>query len=100
MITLATKEFNGQEHHAFCQREYDEARRFLKTCGKPKDDVDRWLIEQAKISAKIFGGALDRTEAIKIIDMKNSIIKELIVLKQKVISIESCLSVIGNGVAP
>ena len=61
---LTTKEFNGNEFHAFCQQEYDAARRFLKSCGKPQDACDRFLIEQAKLSASVFGNMLDSRDAI------------------------------------
>ena len=56
---LTTKEFNGPEFHAFCQQQYDAARQFLKTCGKPKDYIDRGLIEKHKVDAQVFGGMLD-----------------------------------------
>jgi len=67
---LTTKEFNGPENHAFCQQQYDEARRYLKSCGKPKDEIDRFLIEKHKVDAHVFGRALDRTNALKMIQKK------------------------------
>jgi hypothetical protein len=67
---LTTKEFNGPEHHVFCQQQYDEARRYLKNCGKPKDEIDRFLIEKHKVDAHVFGRALDRTNAVKMLQKK------------------------------
>lgn len=45
------REFHGPEYMAFLQQEFDAARRYLKTCGKPKTDIDLWLIEEARWSA-------------------------------------------------
>lgn len=39
------REFVGEEHWKFLQQTYDESRAFLKKCGKPKDDGDRYLID-------------------------------------------------------
>jgi len=51
MLTL--REFAGDEYVNARRREYDESRNFLKTCGKPKDWYDIWLIKQAKFTAEL-----------------------------------------------
>lgn len=55
---MTRREFLGDRFYAFCQQEYDNARNFLKNCGKPEDENDRWLISQAKLSTKIFGNLI------------------------------------------
>lgn len=60
-----TRDFNGLHYHSFCQQQYDAARHFLKNCGKPIDEYDRWLIDFHKATISIFGFALDRTKIIK-----------------------------------
>ena len=75
---LSTRDFNGIEYHAFCQQQYDAARKFLKTCGKPSDDVDRFLIEQARLDVSVFGGALDRTDAVNRLIAIGELKKELV----------------------
>ncbi len=42
---LTDRVFLGDEFFKFCQKEYEEARRFLKNCGRPKDDVDIFWIQ-------------------------------------------------------
>lgn len=61
MITkpiLTTKDFFDKDFYSFCQQQYDIARRFLKTCGKPEDDTDRFLIDKHKFDAAFFGKML------------------------------------------
>ena len=62
---LSTQEFNGREYHTFCQQQYDTARRFLKNCGKPQDEVEQFLVDKHRKDAQIFGAALDRTKVIE-----------------------------------
>ena len=73
---LTTKEFNGPEYNGFSQQQYDEARRYLKNCGKPKDEIDRFLIEKHKVDAHVFGRALDRTNAVKMLQKKAELSRE------------------------
>lgn len=51
-------ELADDEFGAFCQQEYDEARRFLKNCGKPQDVYDRALIDVNRNVAQVFGRML------------------------------------------
>jgi len=95
---LSTRDFNGDEYHAFCQQQYDNARRFLKTCGKPKDEIDRFLIEKHRMDASIFGGALDRTKAVKLLQLKSELKNKSDVLKKQFILIEKFLNADGGGV--
>jgi len=60
LTILQTRDFNGAEFHAYCQQQYDEARRFLKGCGKPKDKFDLFFIEKYKTDSAIFGNMLNR----------------------------------------
>ena len=39
------RELMGEELWATLQKQFDEARNYLKNCGKPKDQYDRALIE-------------------------------------------------------
>lgn len=55
---MTKREFFDKEFLAFCQVEYDKARNYLKHCGKPKDDIDRWFILFHKDTAKLFEGYL------------------------------------------
>ena len=41
-----------------CQQEYDTARNYLKNCGRPKDDIDRWMTNFHKDTVSIFGKLL------------------------------------------
>jgi hypothetical protein len=70
---ISTRDFYGQEFYAFCQRQYDEARNFLKNCGKPKDEIDRFLIDTNKDTARTFGRLLDNTQAIKEIQARKAL---------------------------
>jgi hypothetical protein len=70
---ISTRDFYGQEFYAFCQRQYDEARNFLKNCGKPNDEIDRFLIETNKFTARTFGRLLDNTQAIKEIQARKAL---------------------------
>lgn len=51
---LNKKDFYGPEYYAWCCQQYEAARVFLKNCGRPKDDCDKWLIEQAKFDNVLF----------------------------------------------
>lgn len=88
---LSTKDFNGNEFHAYCQQQYDEARRFLKTCGKPKDDIDRFLIEKHRADVSIFGGMLDMDKSANRIKQKEEAEKEAVKLRKRVDAIEKYL---------
>lgn len=45
---LSKRDFYGEEYYKFLLREYEAARVFLKNCGRPKDEYDRFLIDEAK----------------------------------------------------
>lgn len=49
---LTKREFYGTEFYAFLQQQFDEARHYLKNCGKPKDDIDKWFIQFNKETIK------------------------------------------------
>lgn len=53
---ISNREFYGDEFYVRRQQDYEEARRFLKNCGRPKDDVDIFWIqfykEQERFSAR------------------------------------------------
>jgi len=51
---LSKKEFHGELFYAWAAQQYEAARVYLKNCGRPKDEYDRWLIEQAKFDAVLF----------------------------------------------
>ena len=57
---LTNKEYYGAEFHAFRQQEHDKARVFLKNCGKPKDDIDMFLINMNRETVHIFSGAFSK----------------------------------------
>ena len=50
------REFVGEEHYKYCVQEYDKAREFLKSCGKPEDWFDRFMISFNKETCKHFAG--------------------------------------------
>jgi len=47
---LSKREFFGKHFYAFLQQTHDEAAYFLKNCGKPLDEIDRWFINEAKFT--------------------------------------------------
>jgi len=51
---LQLREFVQEQHYIFCKQEYDTSRRFLKTCGKPKDWFDIYLIKHHKETCSFF----------------------------------------------
>jgi hypothetical protein len=55
---LKNRDFYGPEFYAWVQHQFDTARNHLKNCGKPKDDYDRFLIDQAKFDCRLFGKML------------------------------------------
>ena len=48
------RDFYGQEHFLWAVQQYEAARVFLKNCGRPKTDHDRWLIAEAKFDSVFF----------------------------------------------
>lgn len=48
------REFLGEEFYIWCLKEYETARYFLKNCGRPKDAVDEWFIQEAKFSSMFY----------------------------------------------
>lgn len=45
------REWMGEERWASLQQQYDEARKYLKNCGKPKNEHERWMIDLNKTIA-------------------------------------------------
>jgi hypothetical protein len=62
MVILTRREFYGDEHWKFCVEQYDKARNFLKSCGKPKDWYDKWLIQEARFTASFYASCLREIE--------------------------------------
>ena len=60
--TLSRKEFYGDSYYAFCCQQYEAARLKLKNCGKPKDDYDKFLIQEAKFDSVLFKKMLSDIE--------------------------------------
>jgi hypothetical protein len=52
---MTKREYLGKEFYAWCQNEYDTARRALKNYGKVTSDVDRFLIKELRTTAEVFG---------------------------------------------
>lgn len=46
------REFMGDEYFKFIKTQFDESRHYLKKCGRPLDDADRWLIDLHKDTSK------------------------------------------------
>lgn len=88
---ITTKEFNGSEFHAFCQQQYDAARRFLKTCGRPACDVDRFLIDQCRVDTAVFGGMLDSMRRVKLLSLAQQAKEERESLLKRVAEIDTML---------
>ena len=88
---LTTRDFHGQEFFVYCQQQFDEARRFLKTCGKPKDEVDRFMIDHNKVTAKVFCGMLDMTDAVNEIKLRAELAEERSTLLRRVSAIDAYL---------
>jgi hypothetical protein len=55
---LKKKDFYDPWFYKMCVQEFDTARHYLKNCGKPETDIDRWFIEFNKDTVKIFGNFL------------------------------------------
>ena len=55
MHILFKKDFYEKPFYSFCQQEYDRSRNYLKNCGKPNTDLDKWFIEFHKDTVRIFG---------------------------------------------
>lgn len=55
MKLTSRREFHGEPFYKWLVQQYEEARRYLKNCGRPKDDFDRYMIEFHRDSAAIFG---------------------------------------------
>lgn len=59
---LSKREFYGEDFYKFLLREFENARVFLKNCGKPQNDYDRFLAEQAKYSSAYYKRMINETE--------------------------------------
>lgn len=56
---LSKRDFLGEDFYKFCQQEYDTARRYLKTCGKPDTEEKKWYVEYSKWNSQHWGKYLD-----------------------------------------
>jgi hypothetical protein len=52
-MTLTVREFVGEDYYKSQVKTYEENKRFLNTCGKPKDKYDEALIDIAKHLCKV-----------------------------------------------
>jgi len=52
---LSNRDFLGEKYYILIKQEFDNARHYLKTCGKPKDSIDLWFINEAKFTIKLLG---------------------------------------------
>ena len=57
-VCMSKREFLGDEFYAQVQQWYDESRQYLKNCGRPKDEVDRYMIAHHKLGSKVYGRML------------------------------------------
>jgi hypothetical protein len=55
---LSKREFLGEEFYAMCQKEYDEARHYLKNCGRPQSEEDKWWIQVYKWKSQYWSNFL------------------------------------------
>ena len=69
-----------REFLSFCQQTFDESRHYLKNCGKPQDDIDRWFINFHKETCSIFNGILNPD--LKKIKQKKALEKAKNIMKQ------------------
>jgi len=51
---MTLREFSGEEHYKFARQEFDNARQYLKNCGKPKDNVDIFMIGFHRQTCEVF----------------------------------------------
>ena len=56
---MSKREFFGETYYLWALQQYEAARVFLKNCGRPQSDHDRFLISEAKWSASFFKQLLD-----------------------------------------
>ena len=88
---LTTRDFHGQEFFVYCQQQFDEARRHLKNCGKPNNETDRFMIDHNKVTAKVFCGLLDMTDAVNEIKKRNELEAERAALFRRAAAIDAYL---------
>lgn len=55
---LRNRDFFGEEFYAFTQKNFDEARNYLKNCGKPETEEDKFWIQEMKWKANHYGRML------------------------------------------
>ena len=52
-MLLPPNEFFDKDYYKFIKQTFDAARYYLKTCGKPKDEIDVWFIKEAKFTVNL-----------------------------------------------
>jgi len=52
---LTKRNFYCPDFYKFCIKEFETSRQYLKSCGKPTTDEDKWWIFYHKETASIFG---------------------------------------------
>lgn len=56
---LSKRDLYGDEFYVWCLHQYEEARVYLKNCGRPKDDFDRFKIDEMKWQSAYFKRLID-----------------------------------------
>ena len=59
---LSKREFYGEDFYKFLISEFETSRVFLKNCGRPKDEYDRFLISEAKFTSSLFKRMINEDE--------------------------------------
>ena len=52
---MQRREYLGEAYYLWALKQYEAARVFLKNCGRPMDDHDKFLIAEAKWDSQYFG---------------------------------------------
>lgn len=56
---ISKRQFHEEKFYKWCVRNYDEARLFLKSCGKPDNEEKRFWIDYYREQARFFKAFLD-----------------------------------------
>lgn len=51
---MTKREFHGEDFYVWAVKQYEAARVFLKSCGSPMNDYDKFLIVEAKWDSAFF----------------------------------------------
>jgi hypothetical protein len=56
---LTRRDFYGESHYIWILKQYETARTFLKSCGRPDTEYDKYLISEAKWTSAFYKKMLD-----------------------------------------